>query len=84
MKKRLQLNVAVAMFQKLESPRREFRKDEVTGIVDMVQIKEDEKELSQFFIDFKQLPISPENIKIAFADLQKMVLHEMERAGLLK
>ena len=81
-KKRLQLNVAITMFEKLDRPIARERKTRLGPVVDFVY--EDEKELNQFGLEMKNFPADRPAVEQAFKDLKNMVLHELGRLGLMK
>ena len=82
-KKRLQLNVAITMFEKLNQPQAKLGRDERGNqVVDYVL--ESEKELNQFGIELKGFPANVEAVKEVFKDLERMMLHELSRLGLIK
>lgn len=83
-KQRMQLNVAITLFERLPQPESRKRFHPKTGIPVYDLVLESEEELHQMGINFKGFPAHKEGVKRAFVDLEKMVLNEMEKRGLLK
>lgn len=85
MKRRLQLNIALAFFERLNTPRlvRAFH-PETGKSMGYKKILEDEKELEQFLIDFKRFPVTQTHLDEAFRQLKEMVKHHLTKEGLLK
>ena len=83
-KQRMQLNVAITLFERLPQPQSRKRFNPKTGMPVFDLVLESEEELHQMGINFKGFPAHKVGVRKAFQDLEKMVLSEMEKHGLLK
>ena len=81
---RIQLNVAVTAFVKTKIPRFERKFNKFLNVFEDFEVKEEEKELTQYFVRLNKLPVSEETIDLAVRDMKKQLKHECKQLGLVR
>jgi len=80
---RIQINMGVSLFSKLTVPRT-IQVPTASGIMIPKLVTENEEELPQLAIEFKQWPIPEEELKRALMNLCVAVAEQLGKKGLLK
>ena len=84
-KQRLQFNMALAYFERLARP---LDKPEYHPVTKQFMgnrlVLESEKELDQWYFEFKRFPLTEDMVDHAFKQMSTMVKHYMKKEGLIR